>query len=145
MAVRRRRFLRCRCSNLSLFLRVKILRLAHRKFTFPLFRRFKHGKVKYQLVFLCLLSTLTDNSGSIKALSFPVTFTTDLGNNNKNVQRIEMDNEYSTRSNFLQSLTVENFMKTRLHKMVVIRMESRQRERNQRKLRLSTRNESNRL
>ena len=51
-----------------------------------------------------------------------------------------MDNEYSTRSNFLESLTVENFMK-----MVVIRMESRQRERNQRKLKLSTRNESNRL
>ena len=56
-----------------------------------------------------------------------------------------MDNEYSTRSNFLESLTVENFMKTRLDKMVVIRMESRQRERNQRKLKLSTRNESNRL
>ena len=44
MAGRRRKFLRCRCSKtataliLSLFLRVKILHLAHRKLTFLLFR-----------------------------------------------------------------------------------------------------------
>ena len=46
--------------------------------------------------------------------------------------------EYSTGSNFLESATVDNFMKTRLDKMVVIRMESTQRERNQRKLKLGT-------
>ena len=49
-----------------------------------------------------------------------------------------MNNEYWTRSNFLESVAVDNLMKTRLDKMVVIRMESKQRERNQRKLNLST-------
>ena len=44
MIGRRRKFLRCKCSKiasvliLSLFLRVKILHLAHQKFTFLLFR-----------------------------------------------------------------------------------------------------------
>ena len=56
-----------------------------------------------------------------------------------------MDNEYLTRSNFLESVAVDNFVKTRLEEMLVIRMESRQRERNQRKLKLRTRNELNRL
>ena len=41
-----------------------------------------------------------------------------------------MHNEYSTRSNLLESVAVD-VMETRLDKMVVIRMESRQRERNQ--------------
>ena len=39
-----------------------------------------------------------------------------------------MDNEYLTRSNFLESLVIDNFMKTRLDKMIVIQMESEQRE-----------------
>ena len=47
-----------------------------------------------------------------------------------------MDNEYSTRSNFLESLAIDNSMKMRLDKMVVIQMETRQRERNQRKVKL---------
>ena len=47
-----------------------------------------------------------------------------------------MGNEYSTRSNFLESLAVDNSMKMRLDKMVVIQMETRQRERNQRKVKL---------
>ena len=47
-----------------------------------------------------------------------------------------MDNEYSTRSIFLESVAVDNFMKTRLGKMVVIRMESKKREKNQGKLKL---------
>ena len=44
MVGQRRNFLRCRCSKtasaliLSIFLKVKILHLAHRKFTFRLFR-----------------------------------------------------------------------------------------------------------
>ena len=38
-----------------------------------------------------------------------------------------MDNEYSTRSNFLESLAIDNSMKMRLDKMVVIQMETRQR------------------
>ena len=42
-----------------------------------------------------------------------------------------MDNKYSTRSNCLELVTIDNLMKTRLQKMVVIQMESRQRERNQ--------------
>ena len=49
-----------------------------------------------------------------------------------------MDNEYSTKSSFLESVAVDNFMKTSLDKMVVIQMESRQRERNQGKLKLGT-------
>ena len=56
-----------------------------------------------------------------------------------------MDNEYSTRSNFLGSVAVNNLMKMRLDKMVVIRVESRQREQNQLKLKLGTWNESSRL
>ena len=38
-----------------------------------------------------------------------------------------MDNKYLTRSNFLESVVVDNFRKMRLEKMGVIRMESRQR------------------
>ena len=38
-----------------------------------------------------------------------------------------MDNKYSTRSNFSESVAVDNFMKTRLDKMVVIQVETRQR------------------
>ena len=45
-----------------------------------------------------------------------------------------MDYEYSTRSNFVESVAVDNLTKTRLDKMIVIQMESRQREWNQRKL-----------
>ena len=56
-----------------------------------------------------------------------------------------MGNKYSTRSNILESVVVDNFLKTRLEKMVVIQMESRPRKRNQRKLKLGTYNESNRL
>ena len=65
-------------------------------------------------------------------------FPTDLGNNNKSAQAWKMNNKYSARSNFLESVTVDNFMKTRLDKMVVIRMESIKREQNQRKLKLSS-------
>ena len=65
-------------------------------------------------------------------------FPTDLGNNNKSAQVWKMNNKYSARSNFLESVTVDNFMKTRLDKMVVIRMESIKREQNQRKLKLSS-------
>ena len=49
-----------------------------------------------------------------------------------------MYNEYSTRSNFLESVAIDNFLKMRLDKMVVIRMESIQKEQNQRKLKLGT-------
>ena len=49
-----------------------------------------------------------------------------------------MDNEYLTRSSFLEKVAFDNFMKTRLGKMVVIQMETRQRERNQRKLKLGS-------
>ena len=38
-----------------------------------------------------------------------------------------MENEYLTRSNFLESVAIDNFMKMRLDKMVVIQMETRQR------------------
>ena len=86
--------------------------------------QFKHGKVKYQLVFLRLLTTLTGNSCSVETFSFPAPyFTTDLRNNKKSVQAQKMNNEYSTRSNFLESVATDNLMKTRLDKMVVIRME----------------------
>ena len=56
-----------------------------------------------------------------------------------------MDEEYLTRSNCLESVAVDNFMKIKLNKMVVTWMESAQREQNQRKLKLGTWNESNRL
>ena len=49
-----------------------------------------------------------------------------------------MDNEYLTRSSFLESVAIDNFMKMRLVKMVVIQMETRQREQNQRKLKLGS-------
>ena len=50
-----------------------------------------------------------------------------------------MGKEYLTRSNLTRlSVAVYNLMKTRLDKMVVIRMKSRQRELNQRKLKLDT-------
>ena len=65
-------------------------------------------------------------------------FTTDLGNNNKIVEAQKMDNEYSTRSNFLESVAVDNFIRMRLDKMVVIQMETRRREQNQRKLKLGS-------
>ena len=64
-------------------------------------------------------------------------FATDLGNNNKSVQAQKMSNEYSTRSNFLESVAVDSLMKTRPDKMVVIRMESRQRRENEIRERLS--------
>ena len=49
--------------------------------------QFKYGKVKYQFVFLWLLTTLTDNFRSVETFLFPVPyFTTDLGNNNKSVE-----------------------------------------------------------
>ena len=49
--------------------------------------QFKYGKVKYQLVFLWLLTTLTDNSRSVETFLFPVRyFTMDLRNNNKSVE-----------------------------------------------------------
>ena len=47
-----------------------------------------------------------------------------------------MDNDYSTRPKFLERVVVNNFMKTKPDKMVVIRMESRETERNQRKINL---------
>ena len=47
-----------------------------------------------------------------------------------------MDNKYSTRSNFLESGTVDNFIKMRLDKKAVIQMKSRKREQNQRKIKL---------
>ena len=65
-------------------------------------------------------------------------FPTDLGNSNKIAQAWKMNNKYLARSNFLESVAVDNFMKTRLDKMVVIRMESIKREQNQRKLKLSS-------
>ena len=75
------------------------------------------------------MTTLSDNSRSVEAFLFPAPyFTTNLGNNNKSVQAYKMDDEYSTRSIFLESVAVDNFMETRLDKMVVIRMESRQSE-----------------
>ena len=40
-----------------------------------------------------------------------------------------MDNEYSTRSNFLESVAVVKLMRMGLGKMVVIRLENAQRER----------------
>ena len=49
-----------------------------------------------------------------------------------------MDNEYLTRPNFLESVVIDNLTKTRLDKMIVIRIESEQREWNQRKLMLGT-------
>ena len=61
-------------------------------------------------------------------------FTTNLGNNNKGVQAWKMDNEYSARSNFIESMAVDNFMKMRLDKMFAIQRESRQRKQNQRTL-----------
>ena len=64
-------------------------------------------------------------------------FATDLGNNNKSVQAQKMNNEYSTRPNFLESVAVDSLMKTRPDKMVVIRMESRQRRENEIRERLS--------
>ena len=77
------------------------------------------------------MTTLTDNCRSVEAFSFPAPyFTANLGNNNKSVQAHKMDDEYSTRSIFLESVAVDNFMETRLDKMVVIRMESRQSESN---------------
>ena len=41
-----------------------------------------------------------------------------------------MDNEYSTRLNFLERVVVDNLIKTTLDKMIMVRMESRQRENN---------------
>ena len=61
-----------------------------------------------------------------------------LGRTAKVCKHRKKDNEYLTRSNFLESVGVDNFMKTRLGKMVVIRMGSRHRQQNQRKLKLGT-------
>ena len=41
-----------------------------------------------------------------------------------------MDSEYSKRLNFLERVAVDNLMKTTLDKMIMVRMESRQRENN---------------
>ena len=49
-----------------------------------------------------------------------------------------MDNKYLTRLNFLESVAIDNFMKMRLDKMAVIQMETGQRKRNQRKLKLGS-------
>ena len=54
----------------------------------------------------------------------------------------KMGKEYSRKSNVLESVAVDNLMKMRLDKLLVIRMESRQREWTQRKLELGTWNES---
>ena len=43
-----------------------------------------------------------------------------------------------TRLNFLESVAVDNFMKTSSDKMVAIKIESRQMEQNQSKLKLGT-------
>ena len=59
-----------------------------------------------------------------------------LGSNNKSVEAQKMDNKYSTRSIFLERVAVDNLMKARLDKIEVIQIESWQRERNQRKLKL---------
>ena len=56
----------------------------------------------------------------------------------------KIDNEYSTISNLLESVAVDNLTKMRLDKVVVIQMESRQREQNQGKLELGTWKETNR-
>ena len=53
-----------------------------------------------------------------------------------------MGKEYSRKSNVLESVAVDNLMKMRLDKLLVIRMESRQREWTQRKLKLATWNDS---
>ena len=52
-----------------------------------------------------------------------------------------MDKEYLTKLIFLESVAIYNLMKMRLYKIVVIWMESRQREQNQRKLQPVTWNE----
>ena len=55
--------------------------------TIKLIFQFKHGKVKYQLVFLWLLTILADNSHLVETFLFPASyFTVDLGNNNKSVE-----------------------------------------------------------
>ena len=71
---------------------------------------------------------------SEKANSFPsaLFFTVDLKNNNKDRKWI------MKRLNFLENVAVDNFMKMKLDKMVVIKIESRQMKRNQRKLKLGT-------
>ena len=54
--------------------------------SFKLIFQFKHGKVKYQLVFLWLLTSLTDSSRLVETFSFLAPyFIKDLGNN-KSVQ-----------------------------------------------------------
>ena len=53
-----------------------------------------------------------------------------------------MGKGYSRKSNVLESVAVDNLMKMRLDKLLVIRMESRQREWTQRKLELGTWNVS---
>ena len=45
-----------------------------------------------------------------------------------------MDNEYSTRLNFLERVVVDNLIKTTLDKMIMVRMESRQRENNMKRI-----------
>ena len=75
------------------------------------------------------MTTLADNSRSVENFLFPAHyFTTDLGNNNKSVEAQKMAKEYSRKSNVLESVAVDNLMKMRLGKLLVIRMESRQRE-----------------
>ena len=55
----------------------------------------------------------------------------------------KIDNEYSTISNFLECVAVDNLTKMRLDKVVVIQIESTQREQNQGKLELGTSKETN--
>ena len=75
------------------------------------------------------MTTLADNSRSVENFLFPAPyFTTDLGNNNKSVEAQKMAKEYSRKSNVLESVAVDNLTKMRLDKLLVIRMESRQRE-----------------
>ena len=54
------------------------------------------------------MTTATDNSCLVETFLFPAPyFIMDLVNNNKSVQAKKMDNEYSTRSNFLESVVVD--------------------------------------
>ena len=61
----------------------------------------------------------------------------------KSLEAQKIDNEYSTISNFLECVAVDNLTKMRLDKVVVIQIESTQREQNQGKLELGTSKETN--
>ena len=54
------------------------------------------------------MTTATDNSCLVENFLFPAPyFTVDLVNNNKSVQAQKIDNKYSTRSNFIESVVVD--------------------------------------